>query len=435
MPTRKEILFSLLIIVEVILTCLGNGCARRVPSSGHDVAPKRTEVTNNTSEQTSEPMEQETPTVSAPVPAVTPTISPASSRREVQPALESQRHEDEIVTMPEAEERRPEKEGKSGKNTDTASIVSPCEVLWRKAVTENSVESYSGFIKKCSASGRVLQAQRLIMDLKYKKAVKSGNEDDLTNFIDEFPNHPEKEKLIRKAEEICWKRAVEQETKEAYAAYIAEYGEYPGSARREAERGLRELEAVERALKQDTFSGYLEFLSGYPESKHILKIKLRTGTEYWKRRVERNPAAHNLHQLGQAHLYLMELAEAEECFRREYEKTDSWEAGLELGKVAFRRGKKEEAIAHLKATLEKNPQSHESLYYLGRCYADCDTKRAIDLFTRAIKQSPGFAAAYFHRGLCLQLYNRKEPARQDFMEVLRIGGDYSDMARSLLSKL
>ncbi|MBK8045438.1 MAG: tetratricopeptide repeat protein [Haliscomenobacter sp.] len=82
-----------------------------------------------------------------------------------------------------------------------------------------------------------------------------------------------------------------------------------------------------------------------------------------------------------------------------------------------------------------DPQNADAHYNSGLLYLDMDSiPQAYQAFNLAIQTDPVHIRAYFYRGISAEMQGKKEQARADYAQALRLAPDYQD-ARSALEAL
>lgn len=107
-----------------------------------------------------------------------------------------------------------------------------------------------------------------------------------------------------------------------------------------------------------------------------------------------------------------------------------------LGLVYSRLMILDSGIVHLNKAIELNPEHQRARYLLGTIYFKRgDIKEARDTFANLIQTSPDFAAAYYHRALCLYHLGDDDGAILDLEKAVSLNPEYSESLLKLGSIL
>ncbi len=94
-----------------------------------------------------------------------------------------------------------------------------------------------------------------------------------------------------------------------------------------------------------------------------------------------------------------------------------------------------EALNLFKKMASVDPQNADAHYNSGLLYLDMDSiPQAYQAFSLAIQTDPVHIRAYFYRGIAAEMQGKKEQARADYEQALRLAPDYQD-ARTALDAL
>lgn len=102
------------------------------------------------------------------------------------------------------------------------------------------------------------------------------------------------------------------------------------------------------------------------------------------------------------------------------------EAYYQLALFFQENGRTESAIQTYNSILDINPDYVPVLYNLGyiQLVYKQDFAKAIDYFTQTIQIAPGYVEAYFNRGYSYELMGKKDLARMDYQEALKLSSNY-----------
>ncbi|NLY92485.1 MAG: tetratricopeptide repeat protein [Myxococcales bacterium] len=124
---------------------------------------------------------------------------------------------------------------------------------------------------------------------------------------------------------------------------------------------------------------------------------------------------------------------AEAAYKRALELDPSLaNAVTNLGNLAYRRGRSEEARAYYTRALEIDPDQPEALYNLGFLALELgNAERAVELFERAIASDPSFADAHFNLALAHEELGDPRSAKRHWREYLSLEptGAWAEIAR------
>ncbi|MBK7476800.1 MAG: tetratricopeptide repeat protein [Haliscomenobacter sp.] len=99
------------------------------------------------------------------------------------------------------------------------------------------------------------------------------------------------------------------------------------------------------------------------------------------------------------------------------------------------RNKLPEALKLFQEMAKADPQNADAHYNSGLLYLDMDSiPQAYQAFNLAIQTDPVHIRAYFYRGIAAEMQGKKEQARADYEQALRLAPDYED-ARAALEAL
>jgi len=102
------------------------------------------------------------------------------------------------------------------------------------------------------------------------------------------------------------------------------------------------------------------------------------------------------------------------------------EAYYQLALFFQENGRTESAIQTYNSILDINPDFVPVLYNLGyiQLVYEKDFPRAVDYFTQTIQLAPEYVEAYYNRGYSYELMGRKDLARMDYQEALKLKSNF-----------
>ena len=285
-------------------------------------------------------------------------------------------------------------------------------------VVEKKGHNPESLIKKVTIKGKDQE------DFVYAKVKEKNDIETCLQYISKFPHGKHLTKVQDILEVLRWKKAEKTFTITAYKAYLSLYPK--GKYSTLAHERIKELRAIEKTKRLNTYEAYKKFSEEYPNSRWTTEAKKRTTLKYWQQRLKEKPkSSHTMCQVAQALIEEkgeLSYGEAKKYYVQAIQiNRNNEQAYIGLAKILLEEREYEEVKRYLKGALKNGCDNYKIYYYIGKAYDGLkEVKKAINFYTKAIKQKPDFIECLYSRAVLYRIILKFERARDDFKTIIEI---------------
>jgi len=285
-------------------------------------------------------------------------------------------------------------------------------------VVEKKGHNPESLIKKVTIKGKEQE------DFVYAKVKEKNDIETCLQYISKFPHGKHLTKVQDILEVLRWKKAEKTFTITAYKEYLSLYPK--GKYSTLAHERIKELRAIEKTKRLNTYEAYKKFSEEYPNSRWTTEAKKRTTLKYWQQRLKEKPkSSHTMCQVAQALIEEkgeLSYGEAKKYYVQAIQiNRNNEQAYIGLAKILLEEREYEEVKRYLKGALKNGCDNYKIYYYIGKAYDGLkEVKKAINFYTKAIKQKPDFIECLYSRAVLYRIILKFERARDDFKMIIEI---------------